>query len=312
MTFDNLADLIAYINETFTANGVNDITGPNSHDALLGIIDLISPSLQNQLVTSVAGGSLGGIPNGTTYAPGTLIETILIALLRQAVPPSYTAPAVALGTSIATLNYEVGTTISPVLSETFTQNDAGGASSRALKKNSTTIATAMPYTDIGVILGDSAPIAYQEFLTYLQGACKNDSLGTQNCTSRIVAGTISSNTITYNGYRNLFWDIPNSVPATSADIRALSNTLLNPQNGTTFNITVPTGAQNIVFAYPSTLEDVVSIQCSDFANTELKTMFTKITISVAGASGYASVNYKVYIFTPVEPFLSASIYQVTI
>lgn len=310
--FPDIATLREYITDVFTANGANEITGPDAWDALTGIIDLISPTLQAQLVAQLGSGSVGGVTTGTTFAQGATIESVLRAILIQAIHPTYVAPTAVLASTITSLQQESGSVISPQLSFTFTQNNAGALAGSLLYRNGTQISNAMPYTDANVTLVDGTPIAYSANVSYAQGACLNNNLGTQDCTGRINAGSVPTNTITYYGYRNVFWGVPVTPPAVSADVRNLSGSFLNPLNGTQFTINIPAGSLNVCFAYPATLEDVASVLYVEGSNQQVKGNFTSSTISVQGANGYTAINYKVWIYTPVESFQEAATYVVTI
>lgn len=310
MTFTTEAELRAYILSTFTANGVRDITGPEAQDAFIGILDLLSPKLQADLGISVEDGKVGGAVNGVTLPTGTTIESVLRTILREAVPPTYLAPALTLITSVTELQKEIGTTISPVFTKTFVQNDGGVEVTRYLTKDGSQIATALPYTDINHQL--VADVAYQLFTTHGQGACKNNSLGVQDCTGRIQPGTVSSNIITYNAWRKLFYGVPVSAVLNSTNVRALSNSILRPLVGTNFTINIPGGSQRVVFAYPASLQDPSSIKYREFGNCEIKAIFTKTIVSVEGAEGFTAIDYKVFTYEPIEAFQVAANYEITI
>lgn len=310
MTFTNITDLRNYILATFTANGVRDITGPEAQDAFIGILDLLAPTLTEELIVSVGAGQVGGAFNGDVLTQGEFIEAVLRKILREPVPPTYVLPVTTLNSSVTTLNNEIGTIISPTFDGLYTQNDGGVAVTRYLTKNGVNIATSSPYTDSSVVLDSTK--TYQTFITYGQGACKNNSLGDQDCTHRIQPGTAASNLIIYNGYRKAFWGVPVVVVNSSATVRALSNGSLSPQVGSAFVINIPAGSQRVVFAYPATLQDPTSVKYKEFGNCEVKGIFTKTTVSVEGASGFTAIDYKVFTYEPIESFQIASTYEVTI
>lgn len=135
----------------------------------------------------------------------------------------------------------------------------------------------------------------------------------QNFNTPYPAGSISINK-TYVGYRKLFHGTTTSNVAltTSAQVRALPSSVLNPQNGSTFTINIPIGAKQVVFAYPATLQDVSSVKYVEFSNTEIKGNFTKYTFNVEGANGYSPISYKVYIMIPDATFDATATYNVTI
>lgn len=243
--------------------------------------------------------TLGGIADGDTYLAGTLIETVLVDLLTVAVHPIYIAPTVTL-TGFNNQDVEIGVTISPSLTINFTANDSGGAIAQRLYRNSTVLSTATNYTDANY----TVPLGLTEYsaqVDYAQGAVKNNNLGDPDPSGRILAGTITSNSILVHGYKNAFYQaITSAVPTTSAGVRALTGKLLNPA-GKDFIIDIPVGTVNVVFAIPAELT-LQYVQYIELSNSDIQMAFTQQVVSVEGANGYTPSNYKVYSFTPVEPF----------
>jgi hypothetical protein len=309
--FSNLAELIAYIEATFTANGTKDITGPEGRDALKGIIQFLNPNLLQELIAELGeGGSVGGVYTDDTFAIGTSLEDVLRAILRKAIHPEYEDPTATLASDIVVYSREIGDIISPVFNGSFDQNDAGGEITRALKRNGTTISASVPYEDTSIEINEVK--TYLLAVTHGQGACKLNNLGDTDCFGRIEAGIVNSNNIIYTPYRKCFFGFPATTPTTSANVRALTEDFLNPQEGTQFTINIPIGAVKVCFAYPASLRDVESVLYEEFANTEVKDIFVKTTVNVEGANGFTAISYKVFTFTPVEPFTTEATYNVTI
>lgn len=313
MTFTSIDDLRTYILATFTANGIRDITGPEAQDALIGILDLLNPSLKASLATTLPqDGHVGGINDGKNYAQGTSLEQVIRDLLTQVIPPTYNQPVVLLSSNVSQLFYEIGSVVSPTFSVSFTQNDAGISVSSILQKNGSTISSFLPYQDASVVL-DGSDKAYQAFVNYAQGACKTNSASITDCTGRIQAGTKGSNIITYSSFRKCFFGTPVITIGNSSDVRGgLSSGFLNPQEGSQFNINIPAGSVRVAFAYPATLRDVSSVKYQELAFSEVKGNFTKSLIMVEGANSYTAAQYKVFIYEPIEPFSQTVNYQVTI
>ena len=78
----------------------------------------------------------------------------------------------------------------------------------------------------------------------------------------------------------------------------MSNSLLNPSNGSSFTINIPTGTTNVVFAYPSTLRDVTEVKYVEGLGSDVKNNFVKTLVDVNGLNSYTAIEYKVYNFTP--------------
>ena len=96
-------------------------------------------------------------------------------------------------------------------------------------------------------------------------------------------------------------------------MRALAGSTLNPSNGTSFTINIPSGATSVSFAYPDTLRDVDSVIYVEGLNAEIKSAFgSPQSISVNGANGFAAIGYKVYTYTPASTYSQNVTYIVTI
>lgn len=274
----------------------------------------------------VIGTSVGAIDEGYTFLEGTTFTEFVELVSQRTIPPSYGAPSMTISSNPAPGNFEVGTIINPIISRVFTQADAGAENATTLSKNSVLIASAYPYTDTGVTLGTSA-VTYTGNTSYDEGDCKLDNRGNVDCTGRIAAGSVASNSIVFNATRVAFFGVPVATPATSAAVRALGNTSFSSSNNTTvdasgialggsvspnFTITIPSGATRVVFAYPDTSRAVASVRYQELSDSEVKLNFVQTTVSVEGANSFAAVNYRVYTYIPVEPFSQTVHYRVFI
>lgn len=249
-------------------------------------------TLAQQLIVSVGGTPVGGANTGEVFAAGTPIENVLRDILIKAFNPT-----LALATDIATLMQESGSIISPTFNSTFTQNDGGPLLTKILRKNAVQVSAVFPYQDLNVQLHDG-DIVYISVATFAAGT--------------IPAGSVNSNTINYQGRRKIFAGTPGAIPASSADVRALALNAINPVVGTQLLIPIAAGSTRVVFAYPATLQDVSSVLYVELSNSEVKSLFTKTLVNVEGANGFAPVSYKVYAYTPIQPFQTAVNYRVII
>jgi hypothetical protein len=300
---------------------ITDKTAPYSIDnievgeRLKDIIDLLAiPVLQQPLTVNVGpGGSVGGSETNETFVVNTPLEDVLRDILIKVLPVSYVQPSLLLTETAngGVLSYEVGSLLNLTFSLAYTQNDAGTEVSRKLLKNNVQIATTTPHTDLSVTIIDT-PIPYKGQLTYNQGACKLNNLGVIDCTGRVNAGTIDSNTITFLGFRKAFYGGNATIPNDSTTMRSLAGNSNNPQVGSSFIINIPIGSTHVVFAYPATLQDVSSVKYVELSNSEIKTLFTKSIVNVAGNNNYSAIAYKMFVYTPVQPFQTNATYVVTI
>lgn len=224
--------------------------------------------------------------------------------------PTYVPPLLVLSaTGDEEGNYESGVLINPVLDRAYIQNDAGAITSETLNRTpGGTISTTYAYTDVNYQIVDGET-QYQAAANYGAGAVKNNNLGNPDPIGQILAGSLTSNILLYNGSRSAFWDaITGSVPTDSAGVRALAHSLVNP-SGKDFVINIPEGTVHVVFAIPDAFT-LDYVQYIEFGNADVQAIFDITTFMVAGANGYSPVLYRIYSYTPVEPFPSEVNYRV--
>lgn len=255
--------------------------------------------------------TLGTYSDGDVITAGTPLETVVRNMLSTVIPPTYAAPSLSISGGGST-SVEAGTSISPTITPTWTQRDAGAITGYTLNKGGSPIytnPTAAARTDGAAVLGDTS-VSYQATATYSQGPIKNDNQGNPYATGRIQAGSVTSGTITYTGRRNRFHSVNcATLPTTSADIRALTATL---NSFGTFTLNIPAGSVRVVFAYPATYGAVSSVKYVELGNGEIKDTFALQTINVEGAAGFTAISYNVYTYTPAIPFGDNVTYTVTI
>ena len=263
---------------------------------------------------NVIGTTQGLYSDGNIIPTGTSLETIVKNMLQTIIHPTYTAPTLSIIGS-GTLNVETGTSLTPTITPTFTQNDGGTVTNYSVTKNGTSVytnATVNTYSSNAFVIGDET-INYQATVTYNSGAIKNDNTGNPSPTGSIPSGSKVSNIISYVGKRNAFYGtLTNTkIPSISSDIRGLSGKTLGITNGSTFNVNVASGTKHICIAYPDTLQGITQIKSVNM-NSDIKDVFTLITISVNNANGSNPVNYKVYYYNPATAFPSEDLLQIII
>jgi len=280
-------------------------------------------SWRNSLSASVfADQTVGSIIVGDTVPVGTTLQQFVEKLLTATFYPSFTNPSATLTSNLAsivesgttgislTVNYDrgaiTGKTVSLIWQPTTFQDYRAGAATNYVI-NGTNNGTTSSYTDGSVVIADGSN-SFTSTVTYGTGPQPVDSKGANYSTA--LAGSTISPGLTVTGRRRAFYGV-DSLANSSATIRSLGSSTLNPSNGTSFAISIPAGTTSVVFAYPSSLQDVSSVKES-VLNAEVKTAFSQTTVSVQGANSYTGTNYKVYRFAPVEAFPSSVTYTVTI
>lgn len=263
----------------------------------------------------VTGTSLGGIADGSTIEAGTSLDDFLKKLLVKRIPAKYSAPTLSLGTSVATTPQEVGNVISPKLTATFTQNDAGALTNIEIQKGSEKVTgTQSPLESTQEVTFSDTPVTFKAVASYGQGAIKEDNLGEQSPAGRIEAGSISSSSLTFQGKRMTFagtgvGEIPE---LNSAAIRALTSRRLGLGKNSKFDVLVDVGQQHIIIAYPATIGDITQIRYEEANDSSMAANFKKQVIQVAGHNNFTPVNYNVYTYKMDVPAAAKMTFKITL
>ena len=256
---------------------------------------------------------------GTIPSDGVNVYDFFNSALNEEKNPSTTQPAVTL-TSAEVKSYEVGTSVAPKYSASLSKGsytygpDTGiTASTWSVVFNSETLTTASG-TFGAVTVGDNTNLSITATATYEAGAMPKTNIGNDYPAGQIKAGSKSKTSGNITGYRNSFYGtFANKTTALSSDsIRGLTASNKALSNGSTFSITLPVGAQSVVFAYPATLRDVTSVKDVNGLNAEIKGAFTQSVVQVEGANAYTAKDYKVYRTDFAEALGKANTYTVTI
>lgn len=263
-------------------------------------------------------GDIGNYKDGDIIPKGENIMNILKNQFSKRIPPVYNKPIFKLTSNPSVVNVECGTAVTPIITPTFTKNDAGDASKYTLTKIYDSLTTVAyqgvnldPYNDSQYVIKDGSSLKYTGMVEYGEGIIKQDNLGTQDPNGHILAGSLQSS-ITFSGKRKSFYGTLTTKPnIDSVAVRGLSNNKLDAKDGDKLVINVSTGDTMIVIAYPSVLRDVTSI-VSSALNLEVKNVFIKQLIQVEGANGFQDMEYKAFIYIPNIPFVSNDTYTITI
>ena len=264
---------------------------------------------------TATGTSIGGITDGQTLPLGmTLTEYIKMVHIKM-IPPVYVGPTLSASAS-GTKDVEAGSTVTTTVSGTFNQHDGGALSEYRISKNGSVVFTgdAISAQAITPFVIGQETVGFQASADFAEGPIKNDNLGQPYPTGQITAGTANSSTINFNGKRMTFYgaDSVTVAPATSAEVRALTGSVLGSANGSTFNVTVPAGSRRVVIAYPSVLRSPTSILYVEQGNADYKDLFPESLIEVEGADSYAGVEYRMMTYLLAIPNEATMTFKVTI
>lgn len=276
---------------------------------------------RTQKAYTLNGTNFGALEDGSEIPAGKTLDEIMAMATAKAIPATYTMPTLAIANNggQASGNVEAGTSITPKLKATFTQNDAGALTAISIMQGSSSVAdgTASPltYTGEAIVIGDET-ITFKASATYEDAPVKNNNLGNESKENWFEGGTVESNAYNITGKRNAFYGTGvGALPEVTSDlVRGMANKKLNPSTSTSFNVNVEVGQQYIVIAYPATLRDVNNITYVEANDTGMATSFTKHTIDVADARGGENgmVSYKVYTYAMAVAAAAPMTFKVTI
>lgn len=327
ITIEGTVDEIAV---TESGNNIQISLDSNFVQRVVDIEDFLSNGGGGGSTTSdvIAAMNVGAIDAGEVVPAGTTLQQFVEQLLLDTFYPTFTNPSANLTENIAN-TLESGTSTNVTLTMNFNRGSingdlvggiwsagafqdyrAGAATSYTINGTNTGTSNNLLVSGYTVVDGNNT---WNASVTYGVGPQPTDSDGNP-FNSPLVGGTLNSS-VTISGRRRAFYGVDeNSTvsPTTSAEIRALSGSLLNPANGSSFTINIPVGADQVIFAYPATLQDVSEVTYVEGLNADVKAIFTQTTFNVEGANNYNPISYKVYSYVPVEPFTSSSTYVVTI
>lgn len=255
---------------------------------------------------TVKGVTVGTFEDGDTITNGTSISDVIKAMLVNRIPPDYRTPTSGLSASMSTV--EVGTTLNPTLTPTFSQRDAGALSQVQFFRGGNLIQTqgnADPYQDTdGYVIGEET-VQYRADFDYAQGPVLNDNLGDPDPTGQIPAGTRSSTDNVVGEYKTFYGPV-SVVPTTSAEVRALSSTYNN-----SFTLNTGDTEKNFVIAVQEgkTLDSVIDI---DSLNVNLTGNYTTVALDTVNDAAGVGVTYNVHVLTVATPYSSNKRHNVTL
>jgi hypothetical protein len=297
-------------------------------------LQFASPVASTSLSDITSTVDVGAISSGDTIPAGSTLDDFIKQLVEKTYYPTFTPQTVQLTSNLSS-SVESGTSGSVNLTSTFNKGSINGQlvsniwipsqfqdyrAGNAAQYNfsgsgivgSVNNGLTNTYTVSAYQIVDGSN-TWNTIVNHLTGPQPLDSTGA-NYSTPAPSGSVSAG-VTVNGYRKAFYGSDSSsttVYTTSNEVRGLSGSTLNPHNGSTFTINIPIGAKMVIFAYPATLEDVATVKYVEGLNAEVKGIFNKTLVNVAGQNGYSPISYKVYTYIPAVPFPSTATYNVTI
>ena len=273
------------------------------------------------LVTTAAVGNIT-LTNGqaTIAAKGKNLKQLFDTIFVKETNPKTTQPSVSIRSAEAKA-YEVGTSVTPSWDATFNAGTYQFGPATGVTVTSWEISDTEGHTADtedgsfdAFVVGDDTSYKITAKANYTDGVIPVTNTGNEYATGQIKAGSKSATTSTaISGYRNAFYGtFAEKSTVDSAAIRTLTASNAALANGAKFNVTIPVGALRVVIAYPATLREVSSISDVNGLGAEIKSSFTKSTVSVEGANGYTAAEYTVYTMDFANANDTANTYAVTI
>lgn len=276
------------------------------------------------LMTTSAVGNIT-LTNGqaTISAQGKNLKEVFQTIFVKEQQPTVTQPSATVKLTQAG-SYEVGSTLTPAYTTSFnvgsySYGPATGITvsawevSDGVQDHDAVTTASGSFPELTVIDGINYKLTAKA--THTEGAIPKTNIGNEAPSKKIASGTKSATSSAITGYRNSFYGTYASKDGTvdSTYIRGLSGKSGKAlANGSTFTISLPAGAQRVVFAYPASLREVNSVKDVNGLNAEIKSAFTMNTVKVAGANEYAPQDYRVYITDFAAPLEKANSYTVQI
>jgi hypothetical protein len=243
-----------------------------------------------------------GIPNGTIITAGESISSFLQSAFRKASHPVYVYPATELSANTMPAQEEVGTAKAITFTETYIPHDGGAETSRVVNKNGSSLTLSAGVYSDNIILTPAA-INYQAAISYADGHTLHDSLGNDDAFGKIYAGTVISNTLTYQGSYKVFWGATDTT-INAGNLRTiLSNGFLSA--GATVDFLTGSTYRNFYIAVPPghTLNSWVDFTSSS-ASLQGGGTVTGTAITI-GDGGTGTLNYTLYKLTTGAPYSGA-------
>lgn len=293
--------------------------------AMDGNYDANNVYLANNLTITADIGvhKLDGVGSKTLETAGKSLKQVLDMLVASRTLPNITTdPSVSVSCPEAK-SYEVGTSVIPTFSATFSDGAyqyapgedtgvevtawAATFDDQTINSNSGTF-DAITVTDgyskrIGVVATHSAGVAPYDNL----GNIVTDEDELKTC--QIQSGTKTGYSSYITGFRNIFYgSVAEPIELTSENIRALSK---RSASKSSFDMSVAEGSKQVIIAVPSSYTLGKIADKAAFGTDLLPSTGTKMDlVNVAGASEGYDMEYKVYTYNP-KSAASANTYTIS-
>lgn len=256
---------------------------------------------------------------GKITAAGKNLKEVFNTIFLQEKNPSTTQPSVNFS-SVTSGGYEVGTTVNPSYSASFSEGSYSyGPATDVTVDSWEIISTNGDESDTesgtftSFIVEDNTNYTITAKANHSAGVIPVTNVGNDYEDGAIKTGSKSQTSSAIYGYRNSFYGTAENKDALDSDkIRALTASGYALANGAQIEVAIPLDAMRVIIAYPATLRDVTSILDVNGMNAEIVSGFTKQIIEVEGKDNYDAISYKVYTMDYANPNDKENTYKVQI
>lgn len=263
---------------------------------------------------NVTGGST------TVSATGKNLKEFFSSIFAKEANPTVNQPSASIALNPGTVAYEVGTSYTPKYTINFNPGSyqygpaTGVTATYAVSDTNGNSANTLTGSFEAFTIGDDTAYKVSVDTTHTDGAIPKTNLGNPYEAGQIKAGTLrTASTPIVKGFRNCFYGtLTEKGELTSDIIRGLKATGKAVSTNTALNINIPTGAMRVVFAYPASVRDAVSVKDVNGMNAEIVSSFAMSKVNVEGLNKYAAQEYKVFVLDYAVPATEANTYKVTI
>ena len=285
-----------------------------------------SVKFTKDLITTFEIGNIS-LENGQAVIPakGKSLQDVWDTIFVKELLPTVEEPKVTL-TAAECKAYEVGTKVTPTYSAVLSEGAYEYGPATGIRATWWTVSNSNKEMDVmqdstivgafkEITVGDDTNYHITAIAEHGEGEIPVTNLGNEYPDGRIAAGTKEATSAKITGYRNGFYGtaVDKEAAIDSSFVRSLaSKSGKTPAAGNVWNLAIPVGAMRIAFAYPATIRDVSSVLDVNGLNAEIKSSFTKHTVSVEGANGYDGIDYKVYVLDRAAAVTEANTFKITI
>ena len=164
-----------------------------------------------------------------------------------------------------------------------------------------------------LLVEDDTSYTITASVSYSDGEIPLTNLGNAYIEGQIIGKTISTTKSFVSGYRNSFYGaLVEKDILTSDIIRGLNSYDAEITSNTSQVVDLPIGTKRVVFAYPATLPDLVSVNDKNGFDANIVDSFQKEIIAVEGNNHYTPIDYKVYSIDFANPYNTTNYYTFTI